>query len=85
MPKNSVGILLKTFHMIGITQENFMNNTFRGKMVQAIQDYVKSLNFGYRVKLREKKVTYLNAFAKFVDPHTVECIKGNKVVELFFL
>mmetsp|Transcript_16361 Transcript_16361/g.39914 ORF Transcript_16361/g.39914 Transcript_16361/m.39914 type:complete len:503 (-) Transcript_16361:39-1547(-) len=48
-------------------------------MVNNIQDYICSLNFKYRTELREKKVTYLNSLAKFVDAHTVELTdkKGN--------
>ncbi|CAE7663891.1 SEP1, partial [Symbiodinium microadriaticum] len=44
------------------------------------QDHIKGLNFGYRVELREKGVSYLNKLAKFVDPHTVEISdkKGSK-------
>jgi hypothetical protein len=41
-------------------------------MVDEVQKYVKSLNFGYRKVLREKSVTYLNAYAQFVDSHTVK-------------
>jgi len=41
-------------------------------MVDAIQDYICSLNFKYRTELREKGVKYLNAHAKFIDAHTVE-------------
>ncbi len=41
-------------------------------MVDAIQAHIGSLNWGYRVALREKQVTYLNAFAEFVDPHTIK-------------
>nr|QWA14832.1 thioredoxin reductase [Diaphanosoma celebensis] len=41
-------------------------------MVEAIQAHIGSLNWGYRVALREKKVTYLNAYAEFVDPHTLK-------------
>lgn len=41
-------------------------------MVNEVQNYVKSLNFGYRKVLREKTVTYLNAYAQFVDAHTVK-------------
>jgi len=45
-----------------------------------IQDYIASLNFGYRTELRDKKVEYINAYATFVDPHTVEATdrKGEK-------
>ena len=41
-------------------------------MVEAIQAHIGSLNWGYRVALREKKVNYLNAFAEFIDPHTLK-------------
>ena len=37
-----------------------------------VQNYIRSLNFKYRVRLREKEVTYLNKLAKFVDPHTID-------------
>lgn len=39
---------------------------------ERVQDYIKSLNFGYRVQLREKGVTYLNKLGKFVEPHVLE-------------
>lgn len=44
-----------------------------------VQNHIKSLNFGYRVSLREKGVTYLNSLGKFVGPHKIECTdkKGN--------
>lgn len=45
-----------------------------GKMVQSIQDHIGSLNFGYRVALRNKNVQYINNYGVFVDPHTIECI-----------
>lgn len=46
-----------------------------------IQNYIRSLNFKYRVRLREKNVLYLNQLAKFIDPHTIEATdkKGNVV------
>jgi pyruvate/2-oxoglutarate dehydrogenase complex dihydrolipoamide dehydrogenase (E3) component len=37
-----------------------------------IQNYIRGLNFKYRVRLREKNVTYLNKLGKFVDKHTLE-------------
>jgi pyruvate/2-oxoglutarate dehydrogenase complex dihydrolipoamide dehydrogenase (E3) component len=39
-----------------------------------IQNYIRSLNFKYRVRLREKSVNYFNKLAKFTDPHTVELV-----------
>ncbi len=44
------------------------------KLVDAVQDYIASLNFGYRVELREKAVTYINALGSFVDANTLECV-----------
>lgn len=43
-------------------------------MVDAVQDHIQGLNFSYRVALRDKKVTYINALGSFVDPHTIECV-----------
>lgn len=40
--------------------------------VQKIQDYIRSLNFKYRVDLRSKGVEYHNALGRFVDAHTIE-------------
>lgn len=37
-----------------------------------VQNNIKSSNFKYRVELREKKVDYINAYAKFIDKHTIE-------------
>ncbi len=39
---------------------------------QNVQDHIKGTNFGYRVQLREKGVTYLNKLGKFIDAHTLE-------------
>ena len=41
-------------------------------LVEAVQNHIKSLNFKYRVQLREKNVKYLNALGAFVDENTVE-------------
>merc|ERR1711981_59735 len=43
-----------------------------GKMVENVQGHIKSLNWGYKVALREKKVKYLNELAKFVGPNKLE-------------
>jgi thioredoxin reductase (NADPH) len=47
-----------------------------------VQDHIKGLNFGYRVELREKGVTYLNKLGRFVGPNQLETMdaKGNKTV-----
>ncbi|KAL9838461.1 thioredoxin reductase 3 [Geothlypis trichas] len=41
-------------------------------MVEAVQNYIGSLNWGYRVSLREKSVTYLNSYGEFVEPHKIK-------------
>lgn len=42
------------------------------KMVTGVQDHISSLNFGYRVALKEKNVEYKNALGAFKDAHTLE-------------
>lgn len=44
------------------------------KLVEATSNYIGGLNFGYRVELRNKKVSYLNAFGSFVDNHTIKTV-----------
>lgn len=39
-----------------------------------IQNHIRSLNFKYRVRLREKQVTYLNKLATFIDKNTIEVV-----------
>jgi pyruvate/2-oxoglutarate dehydrogenase complex dihydrolipoamide dehydrogenase (E3) component len=43
-----------------------------GIIRESIHNHIGSLNFKYRVSLREKEVTYLNKLAKFTDKHTIE-------------
>ncbi|KAF7687197.1 thioredoxin reductase 2, tandem duplicate 2 [Silurus meridionalis] len=40
-------------------------------MAGAVQNYVKSLNWGHRVQLQDKKVKYLNMKGSLVDQHTI--------------
>jgi len=47
------------------------------EMVVNIQNYIRSLNWKYRKDLKDKKVTYFNAYAKFKDRHTVELYNKN--------
>ncbi len=47
-------------------------------MKNNIQDYIGSLNWAYRVQLRDKKVEYINALGEFVDPHTLLLTPKNK-------
>ncbi|XP_073079835.1 thioredoxin reductase 2, mitochondrial isoform X2 [Manis javanica] len=41
------------------------------KMAEAVQNHVKSLNWGHRVQLQDRKVKYFNIKASFVNKHTV--------------
>ncbi|XP_068737214.1 thioredoxin reductase 2, mitochondrial-like isoform X2 [Montipora capricornis] len=46
-------------------------------LVMAVQSHIKSLNWGHRVQLHDKKVEYLNARGSFLDPHTVKAVLNN--------
>ncbi|XP_064128627.1 thioredoxin reductase 2, mitochondrial isoform X4 [Loxodonta africana] len=51
----------------------------RRKMAEAVQNHVKSLNWGHRVQLQDRKVEYFNIKASFVNKHTVCGVtKGGK-------
>ncbi|XP_074139889.1 thioredoxin reductase 3 isoform X1 [Sminthopsis crassicaudata] len=41
-------------------------------MKEAIQNHIGSLNWGYRVALRERAVTYSNAYGEFVEHHKIK-------------
>jgi pyruvate/2-oxoglutarate dehydrogenase complex dihydrolipoamide dehydrogenase (E3) component len=48
-----------------------------------IQNYIGSLNFNYRVQLRDKKVEYLNAYGQFIDNHKIlASYKNGKTKEI---
>mmetsp|Transcript_38757 Transcript_38757/g.109596 ORF Transcript_38757/g.109596 Transcript_38757/m.109596 type:complete len:551 (+) Transcript_38757:175-1827(+) len=40
-------------------------------LVQSVQNHVRSINFGYRVELRSKRVDYINASGALTGPNTV--------------
>ncbi|XP_050026798.1 thioredoxin reductase 1, cytoplasmic-like isoform X2 [Dermacentor andersoni] len=46
----------------------FKWETMRGN----VRDYIASLNWKYRVSLREAGVDYINAYAHFMDPHKLK-------------
>jgi pyruvate/2-oxoglutarate dehydrogenase complex dihydrolipoamide dehydrogenase (E3) component len=50
-------------------------------MVSNVQAHIKSLNFGYRSDLMSNNVKYYNAYASFVDPHTILAVdkKGKEM------
>ena len=43
-------------------------------MISNIQDYIKALNFGYKMTLHDASVKYHNKLATFVDAHTISCV-----------
>ncbi|XP_046574028.1 LOW QUALITY PROTEIN: thioredoxin reductase 1, cytoplasmic-like [Haliotis rubra] len=52
-------------------------------MRDGIQDYIGSLNWGYRVQLRDKNVTYINGYGEIITPHKIKATnKRGKVQEL---
>lgn len=52
-------------------------------MAEAVQNHVKSLNWGHRVQLQDRKVKYFNIKAGFVNEHTVHGVdKAGKVTQL---
>jgi len=52
------------------------------RMVEGVQNHIKSLNWAYKSTLRDEKVVYKNEYATFVDPHTIEgsSKKGKKTL-----
>ena len=55
--------------MAGISVSNESHDW--GKMVTNVQKHVKSLNWGYKTEMIKLKVKYYNAFASFIDQHTI--------------
>lgn len=58
-------------------------------MRDAIQAHIGSLNWNYRVQLRNNKVTYMNAYAQFIGPHKILATdkkgKSTEVTGKYFL
>ena len=44
------------------------------RMVDNVQKHISTLNWGYRVQLIDKNVTYFNYLAKLVDNHTISLL-----------
>jgi len=63
--------------------ENVENKTHNWTtMVNGVQDYIGSLNWGYKVELRDKSVKYLNSYGVIKDKNTVECTNKRGKVEI---
>uniref|UniRef100_A0AAQ5XDE4 Thioredoxin-disulfide reductase n=1 Tax=Amphiprion ocellaris TaxID=80972 RepID=A0AAQ5XDE4_AMPOC len=48
-------------------------------MKTAVNNYIGSLNWGYRVALRDKNVNYVNAYAEFIEPHKIKGLHGTLI------
>ncbi|NXT66972.1 TRXR1 reductase, partial [Chaetops frenatus] len=52
-------------------------------MTESVQNYIDSLNWGYRVALRDMKVMYENAYAELVGPHTIKATNKKGIEKLY--
>ena len=53
-------------------------------MTEAIQNHIGSLNWGYRLSLREKAVAYVNSYGEFVEHHKIKVMFVLSCFLLFF-
>jgi thioredoxin reductase (NADPH) len=51
------------------------------KMVKQVQMHIKGLNWGYKSDMIKLKVKYYNAYATFIDAHTIQCDNGKGTIE----
>eukprot|EP00911_Craspedida_sp_UC1_P001152 UC1_evm1s866 len=72
-----IGKHLKDSKAFGWGLEAPPPNSWSG-LVEGVQNHIGSLNWGYRVSLRDKNVTYLNAFGSFRDEHTLLTVNRRK-------
>jgi pyruvate/2-oxoglutarate dehydrogenase complex dihydrolipoamide dehydrogenase (E3) component len=52
-----------------------------GEMISNVQNHIKGLNWGYKSEMIKAKVKYFNAYAEFVDAHTIKTDNGKGKVE----
>ena len=45
-----------------------------------LQNHIGSLNWGYRVALRDKEVKYSNSYGEFIDSHTVKVLDYTSIL-----
>lgn len=53
-------------------------------LTEAIQNHIGSLNWGYRLSLRERGVAYVNSYGEFVEHHTIKVLVESLVVFFVF-
>ncbi|XP_073501049.1 thioredoxin reductase 3 [Phyllobates terribilis] len=66
-----LGQALKDSRKFGWEYEEQVKHNWE-TMRENIQNYIGSLNWGYRVALRDKSVRYENAYGEFVEPHKIK-------------
>ncbi|MGH0145110.1 UNVERIFIED_CONTAM: hypothetical protein FKN15_024465 [Acipenser sinensis] len=66
-----LGTALKDSRNFGWEYEEKVKHNWQ-TMIESISNYIGSLNWGYRVELRDKNVTYMNSYAEFVEPHKIK-------------
>lgn len=64
----------------GVSSDNDVPDHSWETLRSNVQNHIRSLNFKYRVDLREKEVTYINQLGSFLDAHTLETVnaKGDR-------
>ncbi|KAG9468962.1 thioredoxin reductase 3 [Eleutherodactylus coqui] len=66
-----LGQALKDSRKFGWEYDEQVNHNW-DTMKENIQNYIGSLNWGYRVALRDKNVQYENAYGEFVEHHKIK-------------
>ncbi|XP_068598034.1 thioredoxin reductase 3 [Brachionichthys hirsutus] len=76
-----LGVAMKDARKFGWEFDESVKHNWE-TMKTAVNDHIGSLNWGYRVALRDKKVEYGNAFAEFIEPHKVKavCRQGKETI-----
>ncbi|XP_044512809.1 thioredoxin reductase 3 [Gracilinanus agilis] len=77
-----LGQALKDSRKFGWEYEENVKHNWE-TMTEAIQNYIGSLNWGFRVSLREKSVAYVNSYGEFVEHHTIKAT-NRKGQETFY-
>ncbi|XP_046880909.1 thioredoxin reductase 3 isoform X2 [Hypomesus transpacificus] len=66
-----LGTALQDSRKFGWEYEDIVKHNWE-TMKTSINNYIGSLNWGYRVALRDKNVNYANSYAEFIEPHKIK-------------
>ena len=53
-------------------------------MVERVTDYIKSLNYGYKIELVDQKVKYFNKLAKLIGPNKIEVFFLEILIKIYY-